>query len=56
MKTDPEVPPLPPHITFKQAGNFAKALAKGDPNEGGVVAGAVRQVLAAILPGHSSGR
>jgi pyruvate dehydrogenase (quinone) len=52
VKTDPEVPPLPPHITFKQASNFAKALAKGDPHEGGVVAGAVRQVLAAILPEH----
>lgn len=52
VKTDPEVPPLPPHITFKQATNFAKALAKGDPAEGGVVAGAVKQVLATILPGH----
>jgi pyruvate dehydrogenase (quinone) len=56
VKTDPEVPPLPPHITFKQAGNFAKALAKGDPREGGVIAGAMRQVLGAILPGHHDGR
>jgi pyruvate dehydrogenase (quinone) len=52
VKTDPEVPSLPPHITFRQASNFARALAKGDPAEGGVVAGAVRQVLAAILPGQ----
>ncbi|HEX7688112.1 MAG TPA: thiamine pyrophosphate-requiring protein [Burkholderiaceae bacterium] len=56
VKTDPEVPPLPPHITFKQASNFAKALAKGDPREGGMIAGAMRQVLGAILPGHHDGR
>ncbi|HEX7638429.1 MAG TPA: thiamine pyrophosphate-requiring protein [Burkholderiaceae bacterium] len=56
VKTDPEVPPLPPHITFKQATNFAKALAKGDPREGGVVVGAMRQVLGAILPGHRDER
>jgi pyruvate dehydrogenase (quinone) len=56
VKTDPEVPPLPPHITFKQAANLAKALLKGDPHEGGVIAGTVRQVLGALLPGHRDGR
>ena len=30
--TDPEVPPLPPHIRFEQAKELAKALSKGDPN------------------------
>jgi pyruvate dehydrogenase (quinone) len=28
--TDPEVPPLPPHITFDQARSLTHALAKGD--------------------------
>jgi pyruvate dehydrogenase (quinone) len=28
---DPEVPPLPPHITAEQARHLASALAKGDP-------------------------
>ena len=51
IKTDPEVPPLPPHITLQQAGNFLIALAKGDPNEVGVIRGAARQVLETILPG-----
>lgn len=32
--TDPEVPPLPPHINFEQAKHFALALAKGDPRGG----------------------
>jgi pyruvate dehydrogenase (quinone) len=51
VKTDPEVPPLPPHITLQQAKNFSLALAKGDPNESGVIRGAARQVLETILPG-----
>jgi pyruvate dehydrogenase (quinone) len=31
--TDPEVPPLPPHIRFEQAKTMAQTLAKGDPHE-----------------------
>ena len=53
FKTDPEVPPLPPHITLKQAKAFAEALIKGDPEAGGVIAGTARQVLSSILPGKS---
>jgi pyruvate dehydrogenase (quinone) len=51
VKTDPKVPPLPPHITLQQAKNFSMALAKGDPNETSVIKGAARQVLESILPG-----
>ncbi|MET4070051.1 pyruvate dehydrogenase (quinone) [Bradyrhizobium sp. S3.2.6] len=51
VKTDPEVPPLPPHITLQQAKNFSLALMKGDPDETGVIKGAARQVLEKILPG-----
>ena len=29
---DPEVPPLPPHITLEQAKKFTKAIAHGDPD------------------------
>lgn len=51
VKTDPEVPPLPAHISFEQARNFAATLFKGDPDEGRLIAGAARQVFAPILPG-----
>ncbi len=51
VKTDPEVPPLPPHITLQQAKNFSLAVLKGDPNESGMIKGAARQVLESILPG-----
>jgi pyruvate dehydrogenase (quinone) len=51
FKTDPNVPPLPPHIKLEQAKKFASALLQGDPNEAGVIVQAAKQVLAGILPG-----
>jgi pyruvate dehydrogenase (quinone) len=30
--TDPEVPPLPPHIRFEQAASLVQAMAKGEPH------------------------
>jgi pyruvate dehydrogenase (quinone) len=45
------VPPLPPHITLKQAKAFASTLAKGDPAEGSVILNTARQVLATVMPG-----
>ena len=52
VKTDPEVPPLPPHITLKQAKNFASDLLSPDPDEGGIIAGSARQILASVMPRH----
>lgn len=49
VKADPEVSPLPPHITLQQAKNFTVALVKGDPNEEGAIKGAARQVLGSIM-------
>jgi len=34
---DPDVPTLPPHITWEQAKSFATALAEGDPEAGGIL-------------------
>ncbi len=50
VKTDPEVPPLPPHVTLQQARQFAETLIKGDPRERGVIVETARQVLSAVLP------
>jgi len=43
--TDPEVPPLPPHIRLDQAQHLAKALAKGDPAAGSIVKQSVKGKL-----------
>jgi pyruvate dehydrogenase (quinone) len=48
--TDPNVPPLPPHISFKQARQFMFSMAKGDPNLIGVMKESIEQVAEGILP------
>jgi pyruvate dehydrogenase (quinone) len=48
--TDPNVPPLPPHITLKQARHFMGALAKGDPEAGNVLIDTARELVGSILP------
>ncbi|HEV2500432.1 MAG TPA: thiamine pyrophosphate-requiring protein [Terriglobia bacterium] len=48
--TDPDVPPLPPHITFDQAKAYATALYKGDPNERGIIRQTFREMVDTFLP------
>ena len=43
--TDPEVPPLPPHITFQQGKALLEAILKGDPARGEIIQQAWRQML-----------
>jgi pyruvate dehydrogenase (quinone) len=49
---DPEVPPLPPHITFEQAKAFTSALLARDPAAGRMIAQSLRQKVAEALPGR----
>ncbi len=45
---DPDVPPLPPHISLKEAKAFGLSLLKGDPHEGGLVKQALRNMFPGI--------
>jgi pyruvate dehydrogenase (quinone) len=47
--TDPEVPPLPPHIEFEQAKNLARALARRDPASGSIIRQALKGKLAEFV-------
>ena len=49
---DPEIPPLPPHITFEQAKHFMQAVASGDPNRGRFIRHSLKQMADAIIPGR----
>ncbi|MDQ2971634.1 MAG: thiamine pyrophosphate-requiring protein [Pseudomonadota bacterium] len=49
--TDPEVPPLPPHITFKQAVAFSESMLKGDSGTAGMIKESAREMLATFFPG-----
>jgi pyruvate dehydrogenase (quinone) len=47
--TDPEVPPLPPHIRFDQAKEMALAMSKGDPNRGRIIRESLKGKLAEFV-------
>ena len=47
--TDPDVPPLPPHITLEQARNYASSILKGDPDRMGMIRQSFRQLVEPVL-------
>ena len=49
VKCDPEVPPLPPHITFTEAKAFMTSAVQGDPDEGRMIKGSIKQVLSSVF-------
>jgi pyruvate dehydrogenase (quinone) len=50
--TDPEVPPLPPHITIEQAKALSSALLSGDPNAGQIIRQSFRQKVGEFFTGR----
>jgi pyruvate dehydrogenase (quinone) len=48
--TDPDVPPLPPHISLADAAKFTSTLIKDDPNEVGIIRQAARELAESVLP------
>ncbi|MBV8754410.1 MAG: thiamine pyrophosphate-requiring protein [Hyphomicrobiales bacterium] len=50
--TDPEVPPLPPHITLEQAKAMSSALFSGDEHAGRIIKQAFKQKAEEFLPGR----
>jgi pyruvate dehydrogenase (quinone) len=48
--TDPNVPPLPPHITVEQAKAFASALVQGDPDLRQVIQQTFKDAVESFVP------
>ena len=48
--TDPNVPPLPPHITLKDAKNFLSMI-HSEPELGSVLKNSAKELLTSVLPG-----
>jgi pyruvate dehydrogenase (quinone) len=44
--TDPNVPPLPPHITLEQARGYASAIMRGDSDSADIIRATVKQLFA----------
>ena len=49
--TDPEVPPLPPHITLQQAKNYTISIVKGDPRSWRMLKQTTKDMVESYLPG-----
>jgi pyruvate dehydrogenase (quinone) len=50
MLTDPNVPPLPPHISLKQARNYMAALLHGDTDSMQIVTASFRESWDSLFP------
>ena len=55
VRTDKNVPPLPPHVTFDQAKGVAEALLHGDPDAAAVVANSARAVASRVFASARTG-
>jgi pyruvate dehydrogenase (quinone) len=53
MVTDPDVPPLPPHVSAKQAAHYLRAMLKGDADATGVITATIKEVWDGLFPGRS---
>ncbi|OWA19691.1 thiamine pyrophosphate-requiring protein [Streptomyces sp. CS227] len=56
FRTDPAVPPIPPHATWDQAEATAAALLKGDSDRGNVVKRGLKAKAQEFLPGRRKSR
>jgi pyruvate dehydrogenase (quinone) len=46
VMSDPNVPPLPPHVTFEQARAYTTAILRGDPDSAAIVRATLAQIFA----------
>jgi len=53
---DPDVPPLPPHITLEQARYFASSILEGDPNRGGYIMRSIEQIFPGVVSKVKGGK
>lgn len=51
--TDPEVPPLPPHITFEQSRNLMLAIVRGDESWREMLEQSLKAKLKELAPRRS---
>jgi pyruvate dehydrogenase (quinone) len=50
VRCDPDVPPIPPHVSFEQMKAVAEALIKGDEDRWGVIKEGVKTKVQELLP------
>ncbi|TRV80661.1 thiamine pyrophosphate-requiring protein [Streptomyces sp. 130] len=55
FRTDPDVPPIPPHASLDQIEAAASAVLKGDSDRAGMVRQGIKAKVQEMLPGHHDG-
>jgi len=55
IRTDPDVPPIPPHATFEQIKATASAILHGDEDSAGFIKQGLKQKVQQYLPGTKDG-
>ena len=55
MVTDPDVPPIPPHISAKQTKAYLSALWQRDPDALGIIKASAKEVWDGLFPPKASG-
>ena len=50
VRVDPNIPPIPPHATFEQAKDAARAMLKGDEDRRSVIVEGVKTKMQEFLP------
>jgi pyruvate dehydrogenase (quinone) len=55
IRTDPDVPPIPPHATFEQVKSTASAILHGDADSAGFIKQGLKQKVQQYLPGTKDG-
>jgi pyruvate dehydrogenase (quinone) len=53
--TDPDVPPIPPHISAKQAKAYFSALWQRDPDSLGIIKASIKEVWDGLFPPAAPG-
>ena len=54
VRTDPSIPPIPPHATFEQARDTAKAMLKGDEDRRSIIVEGIKTKVQEFLPHQDS--
>lgn len=52
FRTDPAVPPIPPHASLDQIEAAASSVLHGDPDRAGMVRQGIKAKIQEALPGH----
>jgi pyruvate dehydrogenase (quinone) len=52
VRCDPNIPPIPPHVSFEQMKSTAESLLRGDPEAWEMVARGIKTKVAEFVPGQ----